>query len=246
MTLNNFEKRAKALLKKRAIAPKTGSWDKISAALGEEVSTSNNNNFWYGIAAGFIGLLLISVIYFKPTTNVVEDYKIVVSPDKGIDAGQEVTDERQELPMSPAPIKEEEVVTAIKREEIKQEILSKPENSAGKVAAIPTVEKELNKKVTPTYSEEIIDTKLEEVLARVNLLEGDKDVLTDAEVDSLLRQAQQELLADRFLRVDNSVDATALLSEVEDELDQSFRDQIFEKLKSGFNKVRTAVADRNN
>jgi len=38
----------------------------------------------------------------------------------------------------------------------------------------------------------------------------------------------------------------ALLTEVEGELDQSFRDQIFEKLKSGFLKVRTAVADRNN
>ena len=35
------------------------------------------------------------------------------------------------------------------------------------------------------------------------------------------------------------------LTEVEDELDQSFRDQIFDSLKEGFLKVRTAVADRN-
>ena len=31
----------------------------------------------------------------------------------------------------------------------------------------------------------------------------------------------------------------------EDELDESFRDQIFDALKSGYLKLRTAVADRN-
>jgi len=36
------------------------------------------------------------------------------------------------------------------------------------------------------------------------------------------------------------------LNEVEGELDISFREQIFESLKTGFLKVRTAVADRNN
>jgi len=35
------------------------------------------------------------------------------------------------------------------------------------------------------------------------------------------------------------------LAEVEDELDESFRDQIFDALKTGYLKLRTAVADRN-
>ncbi|PHQ62576.1 MAG: hypothetical protein COC08_00130 [Maribacter sp.] len=70
--------------------------------------------------------------------------------------------------------------------------------------------------------------------------------MTDAEVDSLLRKAQEEILANKIFGEDYSVDAMALLNEVEDELDQSFRDQIFETLKIGFLKVRTAVANRNN
>jgi hypothetical protein len=41
------------------------------------------------------------------------------------------------------------------------------------------------------------------------------------------------------------VEAIALLNQAEDELDQSFRDHIFEALKDGFFKVRTAVASRN-
>ena len=51
---------------------------------------------------------------------------------------------------------------------------------------------------------------------------------------------------ERLFKADNTVDAVALLNEVEVELDQSFRDQIFDRLKTGFMKVRTALADRNN
>ncbi|NNK21468.1 MAG: hypothetical protein HKP07_09175, partial [Flavobacteriaceae bacterium] len=41
------------------------------------------------------------------------------------------------------------------------------------------------------------------------------------------------------------VDALALLADVEEEVNRSFRDQLFEKLKDGYLKVRTAIAYRN-
>ncbi|MGB5429981.1 hypothetical protein, partial [Eudoraea sp.] len=94
-------------------------------------------------------------------------------------------------------------------------------------------------------SNEQIDTKIAEVLAIVNALEVNDKELTDMEVDSLLRQAQKQILTHKLLNSDNTVNPSALLSQVEEELDQSFRDQIFKKLKSGYNKVRTAVAVRN-
>ena len=77
-------------------------------------------------------------------------------------------------------------------------------------------------------------------------MEDGKESVTDAEVDSLLRHAQRELLADKAFNESNGVDAQELLAGVEDELNKSFRDQVFEKHKNGFVKVRTAVADRNN
>ncbi len=82
-------------------------------------------------------------------------------------------------------------------------------------------------------------------MAQVVLLEQSSQV-SDAEVDSLLRNAQEAIFREQLFKQDQSVDAMALLSQVEEELDQSFRDQIFQSLKSGFLKVRTAVADRNN
>ena len=92
----------------------------------------------------------------------------------------------------------------------------------------------------------IIAEKLDAVIAKVSSMEADNALVSDAEVDSLLRIAQQEILTDKIWQQDGKVDAMALLNEVEGELDKTFRDQLFEKLKDGFFKVRTAVADRNN
>ncbi len=93
--------------------------------------------------------------------------------------------------------------------------------------------------------EEIIDAKIADLVAQVEIMQQENYTVTDSEVDSMLRKAQREILMEKYLKESHTVDATALLLDVEDELEQSFRDQLFETLKSGFLKVRTAVADRN-
>ena len=84
------------------------------------------------------------------------------------------------------------------------------------------------------------------MVAQVELLENNNISISNTEIDSLLRKAQDEILTDKIFNQEGKVDALALLNEVEGELDISFREQIFESLKTGFLKVRTAVADRNN
>ena len=43
-----------------------------------------------------------------------------------------------------------------------------------------------------------------------------------------------------------TVDANALLQDVESDLQQSFRNKIFEALKNSYETIKTAVAERNN
>ena len=92
----------------------------------------------------------------------------------------------------------------------------------------------------------LLSAKIEKVVAQVNLLEQNNISLTDAEVDSLLKLAQKELFSERIFRDNHSVDAMALLADVESELDRTFREQIFDMLKEGYVKVKTAVVSRNN
>ncbi len=246
MTLNSFEKKAKERLDKREIQPTNRAWNEISAAIKENKKSSKPNYYWYGIAAGFIGVLIISTIYLKPGSAPLKDDQIIVSQEDKNNIEQERTTQEQEVLISTAPVVSIEAVVEEQRQEMDKKPLAAPESSASITAVNSGVDKDLNQKVIASHSEEIIEAKLEEVLAMVDVLEDDNTTLTDAEVDSLLWQAQREILTDQILTEPSAVDAAALLSEVENELDQSFRDQIFEKLKTGFNKVRTAVADRNN
>ena len=73
-----------------------------------------------------------------------------------------------------------------------------------------------------------------------------KDVSSE-EIEALLVAAQKEITMQKlFNDATKTVDADALLRSVEDDLEQSFRDKVFTAIKSGYESVRTAVAERNN
>lgn len=92
---------------------------------------------------------------------------------------------------------------------------------------------------------EVIDSKIASVIEKVKELEKNKGIVTDAEVEALLRNAQLEITTQQILK-SNSVSASALLLDVESELDESFKDRVFEALKTGFEKLKTTVAERDN
>ncbi|AXT51186.1 hypothetical protein D1818_10255 [Aquimarina sp. BL5] len=92
---------------------------------------------------------------------------------------------------------------------------------------------------------EVIDSKIASVIEKVKELERNKGIVTDAEVEALLRNAQLEITTQQILK-SNSVSASALLLDVESELDESFKDRVFEALKTGFEKLKTTVAERDN
>jgi hypothetical protein len=104
-------------------------------------------------------------------------------------------------------------------------------------------------KEEPVKTEEVIfiDNKIKEVITAIEQIKEDKNMITVEDIDALLNKAQREISDNRVLNSGNrKVDATALLMDVEKELERSFRDRVFEALGNGFNKIRTAVVERNN
>ena len=78
---------------------------------------------------------------------------------------------------------------------------------------------------------------------RIEEAEGE---ISEETIDSLILKAQQRIKITRALQKSNTTKAAmALLQDVEEELDQSFKDKVFELLKKGMVKVKTAVAERN-
>jgi len=90
-----------------------------------------------------------------------------------------------------------------------------------------------------------INSKVVEVVAQVQALQKSDNTVSAEEINSLLLKAQDEIHSREILNT-KKVDATALLNMVESELETNFRDKVFEALGDGYEKVRTAVVERNN
>ena len=90
-----------------------------------------------------------------------------------------------------------------------------------------------------------INSKVEEVVAQVKALQESENAVSAEEINSLLLKAQSEIHSREIIN-NKKVDATALLNMVESELETNFRDKVFEALGDGYEKVRTAVVERNN
>ena len=247
MEPDKFEKYIQSKLEGREITPSDDAWTRISTGLGANQShKSNRPYFWYGVAASVIVLIGITMFYLNSgVEEVVPDEKIVETPTK---VNPEVTN--QDIPDAVVF----EGADAQKIEQTNTEDYSPQENSDRNLFEETTRQNVAvnsnNEEIQDTSKiaivpEDVLNSKIAEVMVQVDFLALSTEV-TDAEVDSLLHKAQEDILRQRLFNSDNSVDAMALLAEVEEELDQSFRDQIFQSLKAGFLKVRTAVADRNN
>ncbi len=246
MEPDKFEKHIKNEFSEREISPSDNAWDKISKQLPTPKESKSNSYFWYSVAAVFTGVLIMSSLYFN-------------SSNESFESGIQTV----ETPIEPVVIpKTEDVV--IKQNAVEEKIAISDKSSI-KEAKKPKVQVEtdlnynsqiastgrvsdivIKANAVPIKTEQLINAKIAEIVAQVNQLENSNLPVSSMEVDSLLRQAQREILTDKVFNQEGKVNAMALLNEVEGELDQTFREQIFETLKAGFLKVRTAVADRNN
>jgi ABC-type phosphate transport system auxiliary subunit len=183
---------------------------------------------------------MTSALFYVQSPNLPQTNSTVVGAGvEDVTENNEAAEQLLDSPKLPA----EPIEIATKQISVVQEEIKKP-NLPVALPVVATNTDSLNTEALHPQ-QTLIDEKINTLVAQVMNLENQNVPVTDAEIDSLLLLAQKELLTDRLLKANDQVDAMALLSEVEDELDRTFRGQLFEKLKDGFFKVRTAVADRN-
>lgn len=242
--MKKLEKHIKERLEERKMTPSPKSWDKIADQVAVDKKSKQKGWYVYAIAASFIGILLVSILFFRseqPKTSTIQ----VVEENKSKDT--ENYHKKDDVDFQNV-VPERLVVTEI---DTKKNIQNKSE--AIKETALPeqirVVEGTEKQPLRDNFLKEpdnLIRQKVNEVMAQVEFLETQNSGVTDAEVDSLLRTAQRQILSEQMFAKEGPVDAMALLTEVEGELDGSFRDQIFDALKDGYFELRTAVANRNN
>jgi len=256
MAQNNFEEQIKNRLSPRTIEPSNDAWKLVEAQLVQKKTRRFDFRYLYGtVAAVFIGVLFIFNFTNINTTHNEEQPIVDIdshpeiikkeAADKFIaqdvinDSNQKQKDaivkvaEKDRKTYSKKIVKKEEIVQNINLHEDKT-LLENKREEAFVLATHLIKEKE----------DSLVDSKVKEVVASISQLNQENGEITDAEINALLEKAQREINTQRILK-NTKVDATALLLDVEEEIDRSFRDKVFEAIKNSYSKVKTAVAVRN-
>jgi hypothetical protein len=253
-----FEEQLKEKLEKRTIQPSPEAWNALANRLDNQNEKGNNRSFWWlGIAASIVGIILVTTFVFdNPETKISEPINVdinnnekpktnaVVSEDVEIQNKESDNDSKSEIKLTnkqevvSQKAKSLELISPKKEMNIKEAVVSN-DIKVEEQAQIATE--------TLLSTSDFEQAKLNDVVAEINRLNAENHGVSEAEIDSLLKQAEREIFTNRIYNENNkTVDASALLQDIEADLEQSFRSRVFEALKSGYVTVKTAVAERNN
>lgn len=254
-----FEENIRQKLEQRKIQPSAGAWERIDKDLdGQKPQKSKPKWLWLAVAASFVGILILDGTFFD--TNKPQNDPPIVNIPSGDETLSEDNPKKEKLvqeetiPQSEIedrPFGEKLPTSKSKRQtptdDPKLAENSEKNNPALTEAVKPN--KDLSEDIVtfedPTLKRSI-DREINALLDTVDSLKQQNRQVSDADIDVLLAQAQQKLLAENAIvnRAEN-LSATALLQEAEGELDRSFRDRIFDALRKGYLKTRDALASRN-
>jgi len=232
MEPNNFERHLKQKLENSSIQPSRKAWDQLETMLDAADKIKDKRNYsWIYIAASFVGLLIISSLFFNQSMpNDSNKSNPVVLEQNQISTTAEKSNEEQVLSQK----ENGPIVT-------NEHILEKGIN---KKVSNPLKEKEVvisinNDKVVNVVSPE---TKVSEAISKNKYISAENllAAVTDTKVEVKI--------ADKSFKkgsVGNSLDPNSLLSSVEKELNQSYKESALEKFNKKFNAVKTALVNRN-
>lgn len=245
MVPNNLENQIKSKLAQRELSPSQQSWSKLSERLDSFENNKKKTNYWWlAVAATIVLALFVGFSILTSETEEAIPNIIVENPNKeseiNISQFKDSVTNASEIMVFESPI---DNIVDKKNKVSSREVLNREPKLKNTPVVIEANNADLN-----NIKEDLLDyeaQKLLEVVAQIKQLNQRNNQVTEAEVDSLLKAAQKDIFKQKLInQVTRTVDANALLLEVEDELNGSFKAKVYEALKSGFISVKTAVADR--
>ncbi|MFD1615501.1 hypothetical protein [Gelatiniphilus marinus] len=254
MAVNKFENNIKDKLEKRTLKPSADAWSKLYSRLENQEEKPSNKSFWWlGIAASIIGVLLVVTQVFKNEPLEHLTPQIVVTPEV-VTPDETHTTANINVKNIEEASEEIKIKEAKKSNQIKKKStviipnLTKESILIAKEKAITTIKKGNAAESVKIVSENSAfqKHKIQEIIAQANTLKNNENQVAESEIETLLTQAQKDITLKRLNNENTKkIDALVLLQDVEDELDQSFREKVFKALKENFITVKTAVAQRN-
>ena len=229
MEPNKLEKLFREKLENREIKPSEGSWDRLDAMLTVAENPKPKRRFgWLYLAASVVGLLLVGTVFFNQKNTVVESENKVVNMDS-------VPSKAPEVP-TPINVNEKSNYSESEHAAIAQSVISK-------VDKVPTPSKEQtivnsNQNQVPEVS--IIHQKTDQK----SISSPTNAVSVDELLASVTNPSKNESPSSEKSNV--RVNPNNLLTQVDGELELTFREKVINKVNKNYQTVKVALSNRNN
>ena len=216
---SNFENQLRDKLKARSIEPSANAWERVK---NRPAKRKKMTPIWYGIAAAVV----IGLFFYANLEN-----EQVVPKENHIVIQQSET--KSELPKS------EVLPKIIISETQQQKIIVETKTQTESPKAIEGLKHQITPSVTlvekPITEFQI---KANEIAANLEKMQRSGTTITETMLDSMIRSAHMQIVAERMELSPQKADPNQLLSEAEKELDKSFKERIFGALQG---KIRIAL-----
>lgn len=252
-----FEENIKEKLEQRAIKPTVGSWDKLADKLNaHEDKNSNKRYWWLGIAASIVAIIVVYNSFLNTAIVIEENSPVKVVNEQDSDNVMEVpSNDEESVPTEDIFIADTENSSVLETDKYKKTVTQAVTEQRRQKTNLADTSQDVNASKIASKSVEKQDDELDKAILNnsekkyasvetQSTVSGSENL--DNEIEALLAQAQKEVSAQMVISKEKSkVNAKGLLDEVEFDLDESFRDKVFQTLKTGYKKVSTAVVHRN-
>lgn len=243
---NNIENQFREKLNSREIKPSSTSWDRLDAMLTvadsntveQEKKKAKRGFGWMHIAASFLGFILIVTVFLSQTEELVDVEKTPVVKETII------------IPSEEEVIKTETITPKV------EQIIANTENKSDKKTKLHvrqrTGEAIINQK-TINQNQAIVSHQ-NEIVENQQLTIDNQQPTTDnpqlkssyANVDELLAAVKKNKTDKLFQdKATVKVNSNDLLSQVDGELELSFRQKMIKSVSKNYQEVKVALSTRN-
>lgn len=222
MEPNKVETQIREKISAHEITPSDSSWERLDAILSDKMESKSNSNFiWIPIAAS----LLISIGLFFNTNGLQELIK-----DKGVRAVANSTDSSKNH-----TVKKSRVIKVLTQEKrVAISAVNQP-----RLIKQTSVKMRIGKENDPiSQIQNRISSNEKEFGLKIQnaLVESEKDDEKESRVSILKQVSVNEKI---------KVDANSLLSEVDRELEQTFREKVITKIGKNYQEIKVVLVTRN-
>jgi hypothetical protein len=247
MEPNKFDDKIREELDARKIQPSEQAWSRLDAMLSAVEKPKHNYN-WMFVAANFVGFLLIATIFFSQPDELIEAKKIdSIIHDSVMPTDSETSIDDNVKENISTNKSDEKTETSAASESKNPE--SKKYNNIAVKEKKQIVQNKIFQSSKGIITQDRIAIKYNNKKNEQSITQINNSVIPDpinTSVDEqlvLLEQSSGKVFASKKIAI--KVNASSLLSEVDGELELSFREKVINRVGRNFQTLKVAVANRN-